>query len=91
MLEIANVHAIMYLKQDDDDTDQEDIGDDDSEDAGVSTLSSDIDKDDLDNHQEVLHLDHVHHDNIIQTTRLPLPKKQNHADTVIARSSLPNL
>jgi len=45
------------MKQDDDHTDREEISDDDSEDAGESTLSSDIKEDDLDTQQEVLHLD----------------------------------
>ena len=39
----------------DDKTDQE-IGDYDSEDTEMSTVSSDIEEDDLDHRQEVLHL-----------------------------------
>jgi len=77
--------------QDDDDTDREEISDDDSEDAGESTLSSDIEEDNFDNQQEVLHLDQARRDELIRTTRVPLPKKQNHANTVFARTSLPNL
>ena len=40
--EIANVRTIIHIKQDDDDTDWEELSDDDSEYAGESTLSSDI-------------------------------------------------
>jgi hypothetical protein len=39
VLEIANIRAIIHVKQDDD-PDREEISDDDSEDAGDSTLSS---------------------------------------------------
>ena len=42
------------MKQDDDDTNQE-ITNNESEDIGESTLSSDIAEDNLDNRQEVLH------------------------------------
>jgi len=65
VLEIANVCAIIHMKQDSDDTDREEISDDDSEDTGESTLSSDIEEDDLDNQQEVLHLDQARRDKII--------------------------
>jgi len=91
VLEIANVRTIIHMKQDDDDTDREEISDDDSDDAGESTLSSDIEEDDLDNQQEVLHLDQARRDRIIRTTRVPLRKKRNRSNTVIARASLPNL
>jgi hypothetical protein len=53
------------MKQDDDDTDQEEFSNDDIEHAGESTLSSDIEEDDLDNQQEVLHLDQARRDRII--------------------------
>jgi hypothetical protein len=89
MLEIANVWAIILIKQDDDDTDRE-ISNDETNDAGQSTLSSDIEEDDLDIRQDVLHRDQVCHDKIIRTTRRPLPKKRSRADTVIARAPLPN-
>jgi hypothetical protein len=46
VLEIANVWAIILMKQDDDDIDRE-ISNDESEDPGQSTLSSDIDEDDF--------------------------------------------
>jgi len=49
------------MKQDDDDTDW-DISDDNMHDPTESTLSSNIDEDDLDDQQEVLHLDQVRHD-----------------------------
>jgi hypothetical protein len=48
-LEITNVLAIIHMKQDDDDTDREEISDDDSEDAGESTMSFDIEDNNLDN------------------------------------------
>jgi len=54
VLEIGNVRAIILVKQDDDDTDWE-ISNDESEDAGDSTSSSDIEEDDLDIWQTVLH------------------------------------
>jgi len=73
----------------DDETDQE-IGEDDSDDTGESTLSSDIEEDDLDHQPEVLHLGQARQDKSLRTTRVPLPKKQSHADTVIARPPLPN-
>jgi len=83
VLEIANVHAIIPMRQDDDDTDQE-ISQNESEDPAESTLSSDIEEDDLDNQQEVLYLDQARYDKTIRTTRVPLPKKRSRADTVIA-------
>jgi len=52
--DLANVGAIILMKQDDDDTNQE-ITNNESEDIGESTLSSDIAEDNLDNRQEVLH------------------------------------
>jgi hypothetical protein len=90
VLEIANVRAMILMKQDDDDIDRE-ISNDKSGDLGESTLSSDIEEHDLNIWQEVLHLDQACHDNTICTTRVPLPKKQSRADTVIARAPLPNL
>jgi len=89
-LEIANVRAIILMKRDDDDTNRE-ISDNKSEDTRAFTLSSDIEEDDLENQQEVLHPDQPHHHKALQTTRVPLPKKQSRADTVIACTSLPNL
>ena len=73
----------------DDETDQE-IGDDESEDTGESTLSSDIEEDDLNHQQEVLHLGQARRDKSLRTTRVPLPKKRSRADTVIAHPPLPN-
>jgi len=54
-------------------------------------VSSDIEEDDLDNQQEVLHPDQARRDKTIRTTRVPPPKKRSRADTVIACTSLPNL
>src|SRR5882757_10661186 len=90
VLEIANIRAIILMKYDDDDVDRG-ISNDESEDLGESTLSSDIEEDDLDIRQEVLHLDQVRRDKTIRTTRVPPPKKRSRVDTVIARTSLPNL
>jgi len=91
VLKIANVRAIIHIKQDDDDTDWEEISEDDSEVLGELALSSVIEEDNLDNQQEVLHQDQAHRDKIIRTTSVPQPKKQNPADTVISRTSLLNL
>ena len=90
VLEIANVRAIILMKQDDDDTNRE-ISKNECEDLGESTLLSDIEEDNLDNQQEVLHPDQARRDKTITTTRVPPPKKRSHADTVIARTSLLNL
>jgi len=81
---------MILMKQDDDDTDRE-ISNEEIEDPGVSTLSYDIEEDKLDIRQEVLHLDPARHDKTKQSTRVPLPKKQSHADTAIAHTPLPNL
>jgi len=78
------------MKQDDDDTDRE-ISDDNSEDPGESNLSSDIDEDNLDTKQEVLHLDQACRDRTVRKTKVPLSQKRSRVDTVIARTSLPNL
>jgi len=72
----------------DDETDQEN-GEDDSDDTGESTLSSDIEEDDLDHQPVVLHLGQARRDKSLRTTRVPLPKKWSRADTVIARPTLP--
>ena len=90
VLEIANVRTINLMKHDADDTERE-ISENECEDLGESTLSSDIVEDNLDNQQQVLHLDQARRDKTIRTTSLPPPKKRSRADTVIARTSLPNL
>jgi len=90
VLGIANIRVIIVIKQDDDDTNQE-ISDDDCEDPGEFTLSSDIEEDDLDSHHEVLHVDQALRDKTLRTWRVPLPKKWSSADTVIACNPLPNL
>jgi len=90
VLVIATVQAIILMKQDDHDTDQE-ISNDESEDLGESTLSSNIEEDDLDNWHEVLRLDRLRRNKTIRTTRVPLPTKWSCADTVIAHTPLPNL
>ena len=75
VLEMANVRVIIHMKLDNDETDRVEIRDDDGEDSGGSTLSSDIKEDDLDNQQEVPHLVQARRDKIIRTTRESLPKK----------------
>jgi len=79
------------MKRDDDDTNREEFSDHDHEDPGESTLSFDNEEDNFDNQQAILHLDQAHRDKIIRTTTVPLAKKRNHANTVIARTLLPNL
>ena len=90
VLEIANVRATILMKQDDNNNNQG-IRENESEDLGESTLSSNIEEDDLDDQQEVLRLDQAPRDETIRTTRVPPPRKRCRADTVIARASLPNL
>jgi hypothetical protein len=85
IVEIANVRAIILIKQNDIDTDQE-ISENESEDAGESDMSSDIQKDDLDNLQEVLHLEQARRDETMRTTTVPLPEKRSGSDTVIGRT-----
>jgi hypothetical protein len=89
-LEIANFRGIIRKKQNDNNTDRE-ISENESEDPGESTLSSDIEPDDLGNQKEVLHLDQARRDKTIQTTMVPLPMNRSRADTVLARTSLQNL
>jgi hypothetical protein len=89
-LEIANVRAIIRKKQNDNNTDRE-ISENEREDPGESTLSSDIEEDDLGNQKEVLHLDQARRDKTIRTTRVPPPMKRSRADTVLARTSHQNL
>jgi len=79
---------ISVLKQDDN-TDEE-LSDDESEDPGDSTLLSDIEQDDFDHQRDVLLLGQASRDRSLWTTKVPLPKKQSRADTVIACPLLPN-
>jgi len=64
VLEIANVSAIILMKQDDDDTDRE-IRENAIEDPEESTVSSDIEEDDLDNQPEVQHRNQARRDQTI--------------------------
>jgi hypothetical protein len=89
-LEIATVRAIILMKQYNDDIDWE-ISNDKTEDHAECTLSSDIEEDNLDIRQEVLHLDLACHHKTIPTTRVPLAMKRSCADTVIGRAPVPNL
>jgi len=90
VLKITIVRAMILMQEDDDDTDRE-TSDDDIEAPRESTLSWNIKEDDLDTQQEVLHLDQAHHDKTLWTTRDPLWKTQNCADTFIAHTWFPNL
>jgi len=90
VLEIATVRVIIVMRQDDDITDGE-IGNDENEYPGESTWSSDIEEDNSENQQGVLHLDQACLDKTLRTTRVPLPTKWSRANTVIARTPLPNL
>jgi len=72
-----------------DETDHK-IGDDESEDNGEFTSSSDIEEDNWDHQQEVLHLGQARQEKSLRAARVPLPKKRSRADTVIARPPLHN-
>jgi len=72
VLEIANVQKIILMKQDNDDTNWE-ISINQSDVGGESTLSSNIEDDDLGNRLKVLHLAQACCDKTIRTTRVPLP------------------
>jgi len=80
------------MKQDDETV--QDIGDDEregeSENTRESTISSDIDEDNVDHQQEALLRVQARREKSLWTTRVPWPKKRSHADTVIARHLLPN-
>jgi len=56
VLLIADVCDMILLNQDDDNTDREDISDAESEDPAELTSLSDIEWDDVDSQQDVLHL-----------------------------------
>jgi hypothetical protein len=90
VLENANIWDIILMEQDDDDTDQK-LSNDESKVLSESTISSDIEEDNLVNLQEVLHLGQVRHDKTIQTTSVQLPMKQSCANTVITHTPLRNL
>jgi len=64
---------ISLLNQDDDT--EEELSHDESTDPGESTLSSDINEDNLDHHQKVLLLGQARWDKSLQTTKVPLPTK----------------
>jgi hypothetical protein len=89
-LAIAIVRRLIVMTKDDNDT-QREISENESEDLEESTLSFDIEEDNLENQQEVLQVDQACRDKTIRTTSDPPPKNQSRADTVIARTSLPNL
>lgn len=54
-----------------DETNQE-IGDDDSEDNGESTISCDIEDDDLDHQRKIVHVGKAHRDKSLRSTSVPL-------------------
>ena len=72
-----------------DETDQE-VGDYDNQHTRESTLSSDIEEDDLHHQQWVLRLCQVRQDKSLRNTMVPMPRKQSRTDTVIARPPLTN-
>jgi len=90
VLDRANLRAIIRMKQDDDNTDRE-ISGNESEHPGESTSTTNIEEDNLNNQEDVLHPDQACRDKTIWTTWVPLPKKWSRADTVFACTSLPNL
>jgi len=73
-----------------DDVTEQEIDDDHSESTGESTLSFDIEDDDLDHQPEVLHLGQARRDKLLCTARVQLPMKRSRADTLLARPPLPN-
>jgi len=79
---------ISWLRQDDN-TNLE-IHNNEGKGTGESPLSSDIEEDNLDYQQVDLLLGKACRNKSLQTTRVPLPKQQSHADTVIAHSLLPS-
>jgi hypothetical protein len=87
---MVNVRAIVMMKRDDDDTNRQ-ITNGGTEDLGETTLSSNIEEDDLEIRQEVLHLEQAGRDKTIRTICVPLVKKWSHADTLMACAPLPNL
>jgi hypothetical protein len=90
VLEFATAWTVLLMKKNDDDTDPE-LSHDTNDDLGSSALSCDIKENNVDNQQQVLHLDQACSDITIRTTRVPLPKKRSCAETVIARTPLSNL
>jgi len=79
----------MWIMKQNDNTNQE-ISDNTSENTGESTWPADNKEDDLHYEQEVVHLGEVRWDKSLQTTRIPLPKKESCTDTFIAHPPLPN-
>ena len=72
-----------------DDHTNQDISDD-GNDTGESTISSDIEENNLHHHQKVLLLGQANWNVSLQMIWVPLPKKCSHADTVIACPLLTN-
>jgi len=68
----------------------QEIGDDDTEDTGEYTVSSDTEEDKLNHHQEVLHLRQTCRVKSVRTIKVPVWKKQSHANTVIPCPLGPN-
>jgi len=81
--------SLISLLMQGDNTDQE-LSHDKSQDPGESTLSSNIEEDNLDHQQEVLLLGQVRREKSLRTTMVLLSKNWSRADTVIARPPLPN-
>jgi len=69
---------------------EDDDGEGECEDTGETTLSSDIQEDDLDHQQQVLLLCRARRDKSSRTRMVPLPEKRSRADPVMARLVIPN-
>jgi hypothetical protein len=86
------IYPIILRKQDED-TDL-DIGNDESkgksDDMGESIVLSEIEEHDLSHQLHVLLPGQAHWDKLLETTRVPLPKKQRHTDTVSSHPLFPN-
>jgi hypothetical protein len=67
----------------------EEIGVDDSEDTRESTISFDIEEDDLNHQHEVLHLGQAHQVKSLRTPGVLLPKKGSRGNTAIVRPLFP--
>jgi len=86
---MANVCTPIFDKQSADDTGRE-MSDNQSEDGGVLTLSSDNEEDNLAHQQEFWHVGQACRNKTLQTPRVVLPKKWSCADTVIPHTPLPH-
>jgi len=82
------ISSISLLHQDDN-TDPE-IDEEESEDPGESTSSSNTEDVNLHHEQEVLPRGHARRDKLLRATSVAQPRKRSDADSVIAHPPLPN-